>query len=109
MTEMATKEYMKQMVSKTPQLEEYGFSLHIDWDVWADLNDMDRWQDSHQEILYEQVKEIANCGWDSLYENSSVILFKDLNDILQIKLALGGKWIIGIVDWHAEEIVHTTI
>lgn len=109
MTELSSKEYMRTMVEKTPQLVEYGFSLHIDWDAWAEQNEMDRWEEGHQELLYAQVKEIAKSEWDSLYENSSVILFKDLNDILQIKLALGGKWITGIVNWHVGEIVHTTV
>ena len=109
MTEAVIKEYIKQMVVRTPQLQEYGFSLHINWDVWAEINDKQSWEDEHQELLYEQIREIAKSGWDQLYENSSVILFKDLSDIMQIKLALGGKWITGIVDWNNEEIVHSTI
>lgn len=109
MTEIVIKEYMKQMIVRTPQLQEYGFSLHINWDIWAELNDKEHWADTHQELLYEQIKKIAKSGWDQLYENSSVILFRDLNDIMQIKLTLGGKWITGIVDWNNEEIIHSTI
>jgi len=107
MTELSSKEYMREMIDKTPQLKEYGFTLHIEWNEWAEINEMDRWDDGHQELLYEHVKEIAKSDWDPLYQNSTVILFKDLNDILAIKLALGGKWITGIVNWHDQEIIHT--
>lgn len=109
MTDIATKDFIKQMVAKTPRLRDFGFSLHIDWKIWAELNDKEQWDDEHQELLYDQVEKIAKDKWDRLYQNSSVILFKDLNDIIQIKLALGGKWIAGIVDWNNEEIIHSVI